>query len=171
MKNWYRVEIDDAGRVVSVTLQSKAGESTRSVVYVEAKGQDAAGKLAEKLYSRRKVKERRAKYRAEGKCNCGRPREDEEFLSCRVCRSNHQGTLERARMGLNRPNGTAIRLEKSATRSRDRRAELRHEVLLELEAKLATFSSVAAARLWVRQEIRNLKGLPDLKPMPMGAKR
>lgn len=162
MKNWYRVEFDARGHVVRVTLQSAPGESTNTVVYVEAKGIEAAGKLAERLYSRRKVAERRAKYKAEGKCPCGRER-DLDGVHCSVCLSNKQGTRERRRMGLNRPDATALRLAKSDTRRRDRRAEMRHEVLLELEAKLATFRSVAAAQLWVRREIRKLQGLPNIE--------
>lgn len=162
MKNWYRVELDASGNVVSVTLQSKAGVSTHTVVYVEAKGQDDAGRKAMNLYARRKVRQTRAKYKAEGKCPCGRERDDESMVTCAVCRSNHAASLERARMRA-RPDGTKLRLASSASRTRDRRAEMRHEVLCELQMKLSVFQSVGAVRVWVQQEIRKLQGLPEVK--------
>lgn len=159
--SWYRVELDDRGSVLSVTLQSKALESTRSVIYVEARGQEAAGKLAERLYSRRKVKERRAKYRAEGKCPCGRDRGALKGIHCAVCLENAKAKRERSSKGIE--GGQELRLKKSAARVRDRKAEMRLEALCELQAKLGEFQSVAAARIWVQSEIRRLKGLSPIR--------
>lgn len=161
--HWYRVEVSATGKIVNVVKQTKPSDDTKRVFYVQATGSDAAGRLAMNRYSAQKVRDQRARYKAEGKCPCGRER-DRDGIKCSVCISNNAASRERSALRKQRgePPGRddALRFAKSAARTRDRRAEMRHEVLLELEQMLANVRTLQAARVWARREIRRLQGLP-----------
>lgn len=160
----YRVELNKAGHVVDVRLVDQKIQEGHSVFYVEAKGADEAGQEAMRAYARRKMKEKRERLDREGRCRCSRKRDIEGRKTCSVCRSNAQGTRER--IGKVAPPGQSqkLRLEKSAKRSRDRRAELEHEVLLRLSEKLHEPGvSIARLRVWVAKELRRVRNLPSLR--------
>jgi len=159
--NWYRVELTATGKVARVVKQNTVGEDSLTVFYVEASGAEEAERKAANRYAARKLSEQRKKNVEAGKCRCGRERHDPNVMSCRVCLANKKATRERRKIRAGR--NDELRLSKSKERSRDRKAEMRLEVLCELEGKLQELKSLNAVRLYLRAQIRNAQKLPPLK--------
>ena len=140
---------------------------------VEADDQEEAVRLARPLwmaysreYARKKTAERRKRFDAEGRCRCGRPRNvqdpkrpGEVMRTCDVCQERSKSTLERYRSRGTKTDsevaakGQALRLEHSAQRTRNRRAELRLETLLEVRA-MAEKLKPGEFRVWLHREVQ-----------------
>jgi len=105
-------------------------------------------------YCAAKLRERRAAYHAEGKCGCGRPR-DSELKRCRVCREGIARCRKPKPLGHVRDE--AARVATQQGRIRDRRAEIRTEVLLEVREAFWN-GAVKDFAGWLDQEIERLTG-------------
>jgi hypothetical protein len=156
---WWRVELTADGTVAScVAVDMKPETHDGAVVYVLAVDEDAARHKAYKLRQKLVQRDRRARYRADGKCAwCGRDREEPKFNKCQVCRERNR--VHRARCDGKIP--PAEPGEKGA-RMQERRLELRDmvrlEVLLEVARKLMELRDVRAFREWLSREIKAAGG-------------
>jgi hypothetical protein len=105
-------------------------------------------------YCAAKLRERRAAYNAEGKCACGRVR-DSELKRCRVCREG----IARCRKPkpLDHVRDEKARVATQQVRIRDRRVEIRTEVLLEVRDAFYS-ADVQNFGQWLQSEIEKLTG-------------
>lgn len=84
--NWWRIEVDGKGKVVSCRKVEKAEKAHASVFYVQAETREQAGRAAWNAYCRAEVRKRRERYRAEGRCMwCGRPNDRDPGKRCSIC--------------------------------------------------------------------------------------
>lgn len=136
---WWRVRLDAEGKIIECAPVDVAGTSAGGVFYVQGLTEQLARKRAYNDYYRLRQRWHRKKLRAEGKCDCGRDREDPKFVQCRHCRERGLVYHERKRRRARGENVEPL----SRKESRDaRRAEE------ERQFELAIFEKVQAA--WAR---------------------
>lgn len=106
---WWRVEFDE-GEVRCTPVYSAATSADQRVWYVEASSEEAARAIATRMRARSRLRERRAQYRDQGLCRCGRER-DSDLRKCRVCRERHAEDEKRRgeRLGVSRSESKLFR--------------------------------------------------------------
>lgn len=140
-------------------------------VIVQALNEQAAKRAALSLYAVGKKTLARERLYAAGHCACGRkqdrvnPRRKDGALSklCRVCaergkvhQSNHAKRIAEGTVGQGMAErDEAARLGKQASRARDRRAELRLEVLLEVRERWVKLKQLPFGA-WLERELATL---------------
>lgn len=133
MRYW-RVTFDAQGRPASV--EPLEGPADADWVIVEAETAEAAHRRAVNLYAARKKRERIAQLHANGQCHCSRKQDRPGMLTCSVCserrKVDHQRRLQAGPAP--RVRDEAARVASFQQRSRDRKREIRLEVLLEVRA-------------------------------------
>lgn len=162
---WYRVELDSEGAVISSKLVESAGADRGGVFYIRAKSPEAAGKAAFNAYYKLRLRARRAKLRAEGKCDCGRARDvpvkpgsKELRAMCAGCLKNNMESHERKRRrdaGEDVPSpdkSETLRLRREAERS-----ELRLDTLRQVNRQFLALPKVDFMR-WLQKELTALVG-------------
>jgi hypothetical protein len=150
-EHWWRVELDSAGKVVSATVCPGAGITEGRVVYVCAITQTQAGRIARNTYAREVKRAQRAKYKATGKCRCGRDRESIAFKQCMVCRARD---LQQHRKGPScGSRDEKARVVSMQATQRDRRQELRLETLLLVREAWSREPNQAAFSAWLAREV------------------
>lgn len=159
----FRVEVDEDGKVLSIREVERAGTAKGGVFYVRARSEKAAGKAAYNAYHRLRLRDRRARYRAEGKCDCGRARDvrkpgsNEFFINCSACLKGMTDSKERKRRrdageDVPRPSvGESLRRRRQAERE-----EHRLEVLREVNRRFLADRQGFAR--WLQGEIEKLAG-------------
>ena len=155
MKRWWRVVLDAQGKVVSVRATDSRHEDP-NVYYVRALNQDDAGRIAFNAYARVRLAARRKQYKAEGRCQCGRPR-DAETLKCSAClkkeRRYHERHAAKAR-------GEEVPPLDRRTALRERReseeADLRLRILREVAGVWQASTTNRAFTRWLEGEIAKL---------------
>lgn len=165
---YWRVTFRASGSVRAVTPLKGPGHE-RWVV-VQAADEPTARRKAYNLYCARKKQERKARCHGAGQCVCGRRqdrvvgqgrRKGEWALTCSVCavrrhahhenaKANPGRTFEQAMAERDEPARIAVNL----AHQRDRRAEIRIEVLIEVRKQ---FNNGAFTR-WLDSEIAALAG-------------
>ncbi len=160
----FRVEVDQDGKVISIREVERAGTDRGGVFYIRARSEKAAGKAAFNAYYKLRVRARRAKLRAEGKCDCGRPRDlpvapGSKTLRalCRACTESNRESHDRKRR---RDAGEAVPMpDKGETLRRRReaeRAEDRLEILRQVNRRF--LADRAGFARWLQGEIEKLAG-------------
>lgn len=133
--SWYRVELDDDGKVLRLKRCADGGPGTMTVFYVWADDEEAAKRLAERERQRMMLKARRKAYKEQGLCRCGREREEKRFSRCITCRARqatyHQRAYERAQ---GRPIETPSKSESFVRRHASVRESERLTTLLHVKA-------------------------------------
>jgi hypothetical protein len=155
---WWRVELTADGTVAScVAVETKPETPDGAVVYVLAETEKLARYKAYKLRQKLIQRERRARYRADGKCQCGRELDDPEFKKCTLCRQRNE--VHRARSDGKLP---PLKPGEKGARIQERRLELRDmvrlEVLLEVSTKLLNCRSNREFKQWLEDAIRKAGG-------------
>jgi hypothetical protein len=94
-RSWFRVLVDRSGKVVDCKPVSGAGDAEGGVFYFRALSAKDAGQLASNEHARLTLAARRARYRAEGLCRCGGPRENKTLARCKRCTERQAVHCER----------------------------------------------------------------------------
>ena len=170
---YWHITFDRDGRVCKVTEVKNPGHE-RWVV-IEAVDEEQARKKGYLFYCAKKKRERVRQLHAEGRCACGRKRDREvekgkhrgELAKlCAVCferskgwRESHQARVEAGTVGRGMAErDEAARIEKNLGRQRERRDELRLEVLVEVRQQWMDHRNVALFGRWLLSEIAALTG-------------
>lgn len=158
---WYRVEFDDRGRVVACdTAEQELYSNGHAVVYIAAESEELARIKAQHRRAYMLLKERRARYRAEGKCRCGRETVP-GGLTCEVCRERQRDDNARqyaARRAANGGQRLSPRDAQVARRSEVKQSA-RLEVLLEVRRVYERFLNTQKGSFveWLYAEINEAK--------------
>lgn len=133
MRYW-RVTFDAQGR--PATVEPLEGPADADWVIVQADTAEAAHRRAVNLYAARKKRERIAQLHANGQCRCSRKHDRPGKLTCSVCaerrKVDHQRRIDAGPAP--RVRDEAARVASFQQRSRDRKMEIRLEVLLEVRS-------------------------------------
>ncbi|HEY6056206.1 MAG TPA: hypothetical protein VIU86_19910 [Gaiellaceae bacterium] len=132
MRYW-RVTFAADGTVEGVTEIDGAGAADWLVVRAET--EELARRKGYNLYCAKRKKARVAQLHAEGRCACGRWQDDSQFVTCEVCRERMKRTHERRKERggqLAPPRDETARVAAFQARTRERKTEVRLEVLLEV---------------------------------------
>jgi len=84
---WFHVVLTEAGDLVSCREVAKAGDR---IFVFRARSAEAAIRQAINAHSAKQLANRRAIYRAQGLCACGRKRENKNFVTCQRCLERHK---------------------------------------------------------------------------------
>jgi len=161
---YWRVTFAADGTVEGVTEIDGAGSSDWCVV--RAKTEEVARRRAYNCYCARKKKQRIAQLYAEGRCRCGRTQDIADQLTCSVCvermkgyQGKYKSNLERKAEGLPaEPRDELARVASFQTRSRDRKAEIRLETLLEVRRWWIEARNVGLFGARIQKEIQACTG-------------
>jgi len=152
---WYRLVLDERGKVDSCECVDAAGESSLRVVYVMARTPKEAARKAYNRHCALRLRATRKRLDAEGKCRCGRERDRAGFKRCSWCKDRSRVYHERLEA---KARGEAV-APLSVRETRDRRraeesAGFEVSLLVEVEAAADTCRTMGAFRSWLRNRIR-----------------
>lgn len=162
--NWYRVQLNSHGALVSCSEVESAGDESPeagSIHYVMAEtSTDAAGQAYERYKANQRIllKARREKNKAEGLCRCGRANVPPHATcpTCRERRRSDHDRMERRRAGeyIETPS-KAIAFAKA----KDERANnVALETLIEVRRAWAESTNGRAFAIWLSNRILELGG-------------
>jgi hypothetical protein len=155
---WWRVEVDGAGKVVSCRAVDAAG-AEGSAYYFEAFSPEQATKQAQKSHDAKLLQARRERYDAEGVCRCGGKRDRPGFKTCSRCSARHKLHEDRKAAKLRgetvaKPDRRTVLLE----RKRSEADDLRLDVLREVQQAWLNNPTVGAFSRWLNGEVEKLAG-------------
>jgi hypothetical protein len=164
VKSW-RVNFAANGSIASVVPLE--GEQGTDWVIVQAPDEATAKRRAYNIYCARKKKLAKTRLHAAGNCCCGRKQDRKHpdgtpMLTCTVCAERHaaqsKACLERK---ANPPAVPHVRDEQARVasnleRQRDRRAEIRLEVLIEVRDQWFKSRNVGLFSKWLERELQSL---------------
>lgn len=168
--NWFKVSFGSDGLVTRCEPCRAPPDFIRDAVarrtyYIQAAGPLQAEERAREhynLYCAKKRKTVRARNHAAGKCICGRMQDRVKpdgsfYLTCEVCKVRHDMTEARAH---NRRVGAVpgvrddvARVQACTARVRDRKNEMRLEVLLEVSRQWENARNNQVFTRWLRGEV------------------
>lgn len=168
MKHW-AIAFDITGKVLSVeevSVSLPAGTADHEVVRAASKGE--ARKLGYNLYCARKKREAKKRKYANGQCMCGR-KQDRPHPSggfwkvCLVCKER-QDKVYRPQQAQRVKDGTvgkiprdeASRVAACSERVRDRKAEMKLEVLMEVRQVWQNSRTTGQFTRWLSEQIEQL---------------
>ena len=164
---WWRLETDSEGKVLSCRLVEGAKSDGEHVFYVKAHdAKEAARRLSNEI-SRRLLAERRAKYRAEGRCKCGGWRDRPGFKQCQRCYDldrEHERRYQERRKGKEPPprdRRLVLQERKQLEQSAAVRAaepNIRLAVLQEVSQAWQDATTNGAFTRWLNQQIAEARG-------------
>lgn len=154
---WFAVYLS-RGVVKNVVQVAGVGSDENDVYYVKALDKKQAQKDAYNLYCAQKKKTAIARLETEGKCRCGRLNPDiEEFKTCPICRlraaNNKTRTKEKHMTGQPVVRDETARVEQNLTRQRDRKNEIRLEVLVEVQKAWQNNRTAGGFTRWLDREV------------------
>ena len=157
---WFRVELDEKGKVISCAQVAKAAEGVAGGVFFfkAANGKSAAEK-AYREHHRLQLAARRAQYAREGRCKCGRHRDKETpaelaFVTCPACRALH--APQHARAAARQKGLTPVPPPTKADHFAARRTEEKLELLREVQDHFQR-NTMRNFGLWLAAEIALLE--------------
>lgn len=165
MKYW-AVAFDATGKVLAVQ-QAKfvLPDATVEHVVVRAESEPEARKLGYNLYCARKKREAKKRKYANGQCVCGRKQDRQKpngnmFKVCSVCkeradqvyRPQHEQRVKDGTVG-QIPRDEAARVAACSQRVRDRKAEMRLEVLLEVRKAWQNSNTTGQFTKWLSEQV------------------
>ena len=156
---WWRCEFGSDGKLRSVERCPRASEGTTFVVYVRADDELAARVAADRERHRIDIRERTARYRAEGRCYCGREKEDNGRKVCNRCLQRNASAARRQRQikqgkPVTEPLPTPRKIS-MAQRRAEKADEARLAVFLEIQEAL--ISKGSGFLRWFHAEIAKLQ--------------
>lgn len=162
MTRYWRITFKKDGSINQVREVKSPGHSRWIVV--EAADEATAKQRAYNMYCARKKKEVRIRNHAQKKCTCGRPQDRTNGdgtlkKTCSVCAVRqaawHADNYKRHQEGNFEPKvrDEAARIEKCKERVRDRKSEIRIEVLTEVRAAWQNSNTIGHFTAWLKQEI------------------
>ncbi len=162
--HWYRVELRGREVVGCVQVERSEVRGGSAFVYLQAAGSEQAKRGAYNVYCSEKLREQRERNGAAGRCRCGRARKigthartGQPLKRCSVCIARGRASNKRTQ---GRRRGETIpapdRLVTGSARTRDRRAEMRLEVLLEVQE--AYDGDVKDFGAWLDEQIAAITG-------------
>lgn len=157
MRHW-RVEFDHEGEIRSIKACREADADTALVIYVKARDEAGAREAAYRTRQRVAQRIRRAKYRREGRCKCGRPMDDpKRSVRCELCRerSRRDARNTRARRrGEEPPEPTAGKSAPFQSNRANMKDADRASVLLEVARKWERCKTAGEFTEWLAEELR-----------------
>jgi hypothetical protein len=155
---WYRIELDEHGKVASCREVAAAGDDAR-VYFFRARSAEQAASQALNAHAAKLLAARRARYQAAGLCRCGRARDRSGFKTCAACDARDQVHEQRKRA---RDRGEDVppldRRTVLQQRKIDDAAQLRLEVLQEVQNAWIQNRTVGAFSAWLSREVEKLAG-------------
>lgn len=157
---WFRCELAADGTLLSCRRVEASSKDGTRVFYRQARSEKDAGRLAFLAYQRMHNKRRRRQYIKEKRCPyCGRPQDREAGKRCSVCLKNHATDNARAqarKLGeeVEKPDPKVARKERREVEDQ----AIRLEVLEEVAASWKKHNNVWSFVVWLRGEIKRLKG-------------
>jgi hypothetical protein len=167
-QRYWRVHFRDNGSIASVVPLTTVVDDSWCIV--KAATEDEAKKKAFNLYCARKKKFAKERHHAKGECCCGRkqdrtcPKTGRALKTCSVCGEREKVYNERYNKRVKA--GTVgqgmaerdegARVEANLERQRDRRAEIRLEVLIECRDQWIKARNVGLYTRWIDREIEAL---------------
>lgn len=172
---WWRVECNADGKIVSVRKVEAAEDGTKTIHYVQAWHEIDArtlGRQAYNAYMRGAQQRRRERLINEGKCAwCGEHSDREPGKRCSVCAARDAGYGQRARdkaagrpvAKLDRRTVLSERREQKERAVAERAVRsaadnIRLEVLEEVRAAWMNNRTVGAFSTWLNSELQKLTG-------------
>lgn len=158
-QSWWKIVVGDDGKVKSCELVDHAEKNGRTVFYVQAGDEDTAARLAANRYYAANNRRRRARYEAQGKCRCGRPKDSAEFKRCKVCRkleAEHKDRHEARKRGEEVP--LRSRVDQVQRRKADEAEQARLAVLIEVQDAWLSQPTNRQFTAWLRQQIEAIAG-------------
>jgi hypothetical protein len=157
-RSWFRVLLDASGKAVECKAVSAEG-TDGGVFYILAASAAAAAREANNRHCAQLLAARRERYVAEGRCRCGRDRDDKALQSCAHCRSHVARSKERIearKRGENvpKPDRRTVLLERKQTDAET----LRLAVLQEVQDAWQRNRTVGAFSAWLNSEVAKLTG-------------
>lgn len=149
---WYRLELDEKGKVLSCRVVDGPGKPGRRVQYVEAASQKDAERLAYNRWSHDLLLERRARYKREGLCRCGSKRDVKGSDYCARCQklrteSKERSELRKTGVHVPSPDRREVLRERRASEDDAVRLEVFRACLARYQADPRSFGSWAKARI------------------------
>lgn len=159
--NWWRIEVDVKGKVVSCRKVEKASKARSSVFYVQAETREQAGRAAWNAYCRAQQRERRERLRADGLCMwCGRANDRDPEKRCSICLAkSRRHNARRDAKARGEDVAPADRTAALADRRELDRLAIRLEVLREVRGLLDELS-LAELRKWLDVQVSPLAEEP-----------
>jgi hypothetical protein len=170
--SWWRIEIGKDGLVRSCKRVRVAKQNSLCVFYVQGDDASAVQEAALKAYRAYFAagnRKRRERYVKEGRCSCGRDREDAEFKTCRRCRTMRPVYAERNSMrnrGIEPPK--LDRQEAHAKRTEEKESTVRLRVLEEVYRAWSIAQNERQFAEWLRCEFAKLGVSGPLKAVSNG---
>lgn len=168
---WFKVELHSDGSVKAATETNEAFQVSKRVFVLQAESAVDAAKRAREIYNRvcaDRVKADRARRKAEGKCACGRPRNRPHplggtYQNCAVCAARIEACRENARQRpVTQPRNEHAKAAACTARVRDRKQEMRLEVLTEVKQAWEDSRNNQAFTRWLSAELA--KALAPAQP-------
>jgi len=159
-KYWYRVEVSDSGKTVTIKKVERRENDTSDVFFVLAIDEKQAGRKAFNEYMRVAQARRRAKLIAEGKCPwCSRKNDRGSGKRCSICLRSNLGYEARRRARVKgedipRPD-RAVAVEKR--KSADREA-IRADVLIEVQRAWTNARTHGQFSQWLADQVEAASG-------------
>lgn len=171
LKSWLVRHRD--GTILNVMEVAPTGKEEPHINYViveaytKADAEEKARKKVYNLYCARKKKEAKLRHQARGECACGRPadrvkKDGTPFKTCSVCSARqpsynekYKGRIEDGTVG-KEPRDEVARVAKNLERQRDRRKEIRVEVLIEVRKRFWDAEHMKDFASWLDENIKEL---------------
>ena len=167
---WWRVEFGHEGDVTCTPVYAARSREDQRVWYVEAENEESARAKAIRMRARTRLAERRAQYKAQGLCRCGRARDCKQRHECALCRERHVIDEKRRaeRLGVSRNGAKVFRgpvagdcrvnpgpmqVQRRASLKQSERLAVLLEVRGEFERKKKRYF-----QLWLNDQINKAKG-------------
>lgn len=166
MRYW-RVTFAADGSVEGVTEIDGAGASDWLVVRAET--EELARRKGYNLYCAKRKRARITQLHAEGRCACGRCQDDPQFVTCEVCRERMKRHHERAKERGGEPGPPRDEVARVAAfqeRHRERKTEVRLEVLLEVRRWWIEARNVGLFGARIQKEIEACTAPCKAQPEP-----
>jgi hypothetical protein len=157
-RRWWRVEVSATGKVLSCVAVESAGDENRWF-YVQAASAELAAKAAINAHCARLLAARRARYRAEGLCDCGRIRDNTTFVSCARCLERSR--IHRLRYESRQRGEDVLPLDRRKVlleRKEAESASLRLAVLLEVQQAWQDLPTNGSFTRWLTEQIATARG-------------
>ncbi len=153
-KQWWRIEVDAAGKVVSCEQVELKERDQACVFFVEAKDRAQAGRRAWNAHCKVVQRRRRAQLHAEGKCPWCARENDRSQGRCSECQK--KDALYSRRRNAKARGEEVPDLDRTvaiAARAHVERKELRLKILTEVSESWARFATHDEFARWLASEI------------------
>lgn len=167
MKQWWKVTFTEKGAVDTVQLVGSTEIQDGLTQFVYEETYEKAKRAAYNLYCNRKKKEAKTRKHDAGQCVCGRKQDRKHpsgswMLTCSTCAERQKGwnadMKVRQEKGItNHKRDEGARAAACSERIRDRKAEMRFEVLTEVKNQWENARTSGLFTHWLREELEKCR--------------